>query len=153
MPRKAAKKAAEPKSTVERARDLLKAYAETCNIRQACRKAKVARSTHYKWLEKYPKYRDSFTKTKLWAAEYLESVAVERASVGWLEPVHYQGAVCGHVRRFSDGLMMKLLTGMMPEKYGIKRQEISGPQGAPIQAKIEIVFVRPGDVATSDQQR
>jgi hypothetical protein len=67
-----------------------------------------------------------------------------RAGEGWLEPVYYQGSVCGDVRRFDSGLMQFLLRGMMQEKYGA-RQEISGPQGAPLQAKIEVVFVRPDD--------
>jgi hypothetical protein len=151
MPRK--KKAPEkPKrTTVEKARDLLRAYAECCNIREACKRSGVNRSTHYAWLARYPKYAESFKKTQAWAAEYLEAVAVERASKGWLEPVHYQGAVCGHVRRFDGGLMQFLLRGMMPEKYAVSRQEISGPQGAPIQAKVEIVFVRPGDSSNPRQ--
>jgi hypothetical protein len=47
------------------------------------------------------------------------------------------------VRRYDSGLMQLLLRGMMPDKYGMQRAEISGPQGEPIQAKIEVVFVKP----------
>jgi hypothetical protein len=137
---------------VKKAHSLLQAYAETCNIVEACKKAKVGRDCHYRWIKKYPKYAAAFEKTREWAAEYLESEAVDRASKGWLEPVHYQGKVCGHVRRFDGGLMQFLLRGMMPEKYGVQRQEISGPEGAPVQAVIEVRFVRPGDVPGSDQQ-
>lgn len=78
----------------------------------------------------------------------METVAIARASEGWLEPVYYQGVVCGHVRRFSDGLMQFLLRGLLPDKYGNKT-EISGPQGAPMQAKIEVVFVKPGDTSNN----
>src|SRR5215831_1440150 len=70
------------------------------------------------------------------------------ASVGWEEDVFYQGAKCGTVTRYDSGLMQLLLKGFLPEKYGNKT-EISGPQGAPVQARIEIVFVRPGDVTGS----
>ncbi len=136
-----------PDPPVKRANKLLQAYAETCNILEACRRAKVHRSTHYRWLQKYPRYAAAFEKRKLAGAEYLESVAVVRAAKGYLEPVLYQGQVATHVRRFSDGLMMFLLRGMMPEKYGVQRQEISGPQGTPVQARIEVVFVRPGAAA------
>jgi hypothetical protein len=76
------------------------------------------------------------------AGDYLESVAVERATVGWLEPVHYQGKVCGHVKRYDGGLLQFLLRGMMAEKYGVQRHEVTAPQGTPTQAKIEVVFVR-----------
>jgi hypothetical protein len=77
------------------------------------------------------------------AGDYLESVAVERATVGWLEPIHYQGKVCGHVRRYDGGLLQFLLRGMMPEKYGVHRHQVSAPQGTPTQSKIEVVFVNP----------
>ena len=133
-----------PAPARERALALLTAYAESCNIREACRKAKVNHKTHYRWLEKYHKYADSFKQTQQRAAEYLESVAVERATVGTSEIVFYQGQPCGTVQRYSDGLMQFLLRGAMPAKYGAKT-EISGPQGQPIQAKIEIIFVRPGE--------
>ena len=49
---------------------------------------------------------------------------------------------CGTVTRYDGGLMQFLLRGMMPERYGAKT-ELTGPQGAPIQAKIEVVFVKP----------
>lgn len=147
-PRKkpAPKPAARKQSKVpakQRAKQLLEAYADTCNIVKACRKAKVARQNHYRWLRKNPEYAAAFNERKQQAADLLESIAVERAAEGYLEPVLYQGQVAAHVRRFSDGLMMFLLRGMMPEKYGVQRQEISGPQGTPMQAKIEIVVVKP----------
>jgi len=146
------KKRTGPKTTKERAQALLAAYAETCNIRQAAKRAGINRSTHYRWLEKYPRYAAVFQESKRAAADYLESVAVERASVGWLEPVHYQGAICGHVRRFDSGLMQFLLRGLKPDVYGVQKTEVSGPQGTPIQAKIEVTFVRPGDGSRTGQQ-
>lgn len=151
--KKPAKKPAakqKPQTTKERARAVLKAYAETCNIVQACKQAKVHRATHYRWLEKYPRYAAVFEKAQRSAGDYLESEAVVRGVKGWLEPVLYQGQVATHVRRYSDGLLMMLLRGAKPEKYSVQRQEVSGPQGAPMQARIEVVFVKPGD-APSDR--
>src|SRR2546422_1875861 len=139
MPRK--KKDA--RSTNEKMHAMVKAYAETCNVVRSASLAGITRRTHYRWLEKCPRYAAVFQKTRLAAAEYLESECVDRATRGWLEPVFYQGAKCGTVRRFDGGLAQFLLRGMMPEKYGAKT-EISGPQGQPVQAKIEVVFVRPG---------
>ena len=136
----------------ERAARLLQAYAETCNLREACRQAKVSKTTHYDWLKRYPAekfprgYAAVFREFQERAGDSLESVAVERATTGWTEDVFYQGQKCGSVRRYSDGLLMQLLRGAKPQKYGTQKQELSGPQGAPVQARIEVVFVRPGDV-------
>jgi len=135
------KKRKDNRTTPERMRAMMNAYAETCNIVAAARKAGIARKTHYRWMER-PKYAAVFEKTKRLAADYLESEAVTRATKGWLEPIYYQGSRCGSVRRYDGGLMQFLLRGMMPERYGSKT-EISGPAGQPIQAKIEVVFVRP----------
>jgi hypothetical protein len=84
------------------------------------------------------------------AGEHLETVAVERATKGWLEPIYYQGARCGSVRRYDGGLLQFLLRGTLPEKYGHKT-EISGPEGAPLQAKVEVVFIKPHDAGNRDQ--
>lgn len=138
------------------ARKLADAYAESCNLREACRRAKVSKTTHYRWLkqfpvEKYPAgYAALFAEHRKRAGDFIEDEAVRRATVGWDEPVYYQGNVCGQVRRYSDGLLMKLLNGLKPEVYAVNRQEISGPQGTPMQARIEIVFVRPGEVAREE---
>ena len=131
-------------------RALLEAYAETCNIDLACRKTKVHRSTHDRWLRKttpiseHPNgYAAAFERIQQEAGDYLESVAVQRATKGVREPVYYQGSICVHVTRYSDALLMQLLRAFKPQKYGVQRQEVSGPSGTPLQAKIEVVFVRP----------
>jgi hypothetical protein len=140
------KKPKDERSTNEKMHAMVKAYAETCNVVRSASLAGITRNTHYRWLEKCPKYAAVFQKTKLAAAEYIESECVDRATRGWLEPVYYQGARCGSVRRFDGGLAQFLLRGMLPEKYGHKT-EITGPQGAPVQAKIEVVFVKPDTVS------
>jgi hypothetical protein len=131
------------RTTSERIQAFLQAYSETCNVVAACRLCGIARRTHYAWLKKYPRYAEVFKESQRAAGDYLESEAVDRASKGWLEPVYYQGAVCGHVRRFSDGLLKFLLRGLKPDVYGTQRQEISAPRETPKQAKVEVVIVRP----------
>jgi len=100
-----------------RQRAFLSAFERTCCIRWAARAACVSRESHYRWLRD-PTYAAVFEQTRRSVADYLEAMAVERASEGWLEPVFYQGSQCGEVRKYSDGLMHLLLRGMMPEKYG-----------------------------------
>ena len=110
---------------------------------EAAKKAGISRASHYRWISQHDEYRKVWTRTQHLAREYLESELVSRATKGWLEPVYYQGAKVGSVRRYDGSTGMALLRGMWPEKYGTQRQEISGPQGTPLQAKIEVVFVKP----------
>jgi hypothetical protein len=130
-------------------RAFLSAFEGSGCIRHAAKHAQITRETHYKWLKHDPVYRAAFKESRRAAGDHLESIAVERATVGWLEPIHYQGKVCGHVRRYDGGLLQFLLRGMMPEKYGVKRHEVSAPKGTPTQPKIEVVFVNPNH---SDQE-
>lgn len=134
----------EPKAdTQAKIKKFMQAYADTCNIMEAAKLAGISRTSHYRWINKFDEYRKTWTRTQHLAREYLESELASRATKGWLEPVYYQGQKVGSVRRFDGATGMALLRGMWPEKYGTLRQEISGPQGTPIQAKIEVVFVKP----------
>jgi hypothetical protein len=146
MPRK--KQSEDPRSVHEKQKEFLGHYGDTLSVARAATLAKVDRHDHYRWFRKYTNYARAFDQAKAIAGHYLETDAITRAGEGWDEPVYYQGAVCGQVRRYDSGLMQFLLRGLLPEKYGY-RTEISGPQGAPIQAKIEVVFVRPDDPADS----
>jgi hypothetical protein len=139
----------DPRSVRERQKAFLQAYSGTFSLGAAGRIANVSCTTHHKWFRKDAKYRDTFLELKEESFHYLESVAIERAGEGWLEPVFYQGAPCGEVRRFDSGLLQFLLRGQAPQKYGSKT-EISGPAGEPVQARIEVVFVRPGEVSPGE---
>src|SRR5215467_991380 len=121
MPRKRpSPKKSEPRKirrridTKDRQKIFMQAYADTCNIMAAAKKAGITRATHYRWLDEEPEYRDIYTRTRHHAREYLESELVSRATKGWLEPVFYQGTRCGSVRRFDGSTGMALLRGMWP---------------------------------------
>jgi hypothetical protein len=118
-------------STAAKARAFLAAYRKSCNLSDAARAAKIDPRSHYRWLKKYPKYAESFERAKVIASDYLESVAVKRATVGWNEPIFYKGMRCGTVRRFDGGLAQFLLRGAKPEKYK-QHTEVSGPNGGPL---------------------
>jgi len=96
---------------------MLAAYAKCGVVARACKFADVGRTTHYEWLNDDAEYRAAFSEAHKTAIEYLESVAHRRATKGWLEPVFHKGAVCGHVRRFSDTLLIFMLKGAAPDKY------------------------------------
>ncbi len=91
-------------------RAFLAAFRETGNVRLTCKAAGVGRSSHYRWLEKDPEYREAFDVAKEDAADVLEGEAHRRAVDGWEEPVGwYKGVAGGTVRRYSDNLLMFLL--------------------------------------------
>jgi len=123
----------------------LKAFEDTGNVRLAAKRSKFSKTAHYRWLKGSEKYAAAFAQRRIRAGDFIESVAVERATTGWKDPVYYQGAVCGHVTRYSDYLLMQLLRGLKPDVYGVNRTEISGPGKTPVQARIEIEFVNPPD--------
>jgi hypothetical protein len=87
-------------------------------ISKAAEAARIGRRRHYHWLAEDQEYRRVFEETEEMAYGQIHDEAVSRAVEGWLEPVFYQGRQCGVVRRYSDSLLMLLLTLKMPEKYG-----------------------------------
>ena len=107
-----------PRIVDSKQRTFLAAFRETGNVRLACEVAKVGRSSHYRWLEMHPAYREAFDLAKLQAAEILEQEAYRRAVEGTEEPIGwYRGVASGTVRRYSDVLLMFLLKGLLPERY------------------------------------
>jgi hypothetical protein len=68
---------------------------------------------------------------------------LRRARDGIEEPRFYEGAVCGHVRKYSDALLIFLLKARRPEKYSDKVTTThQGPDGGPI-TEIRRVVVEP----------
>ena len=109
-----------------RQRAFLAAFRETGNVRLACEVAGVGRSSHYRWREKDPAYREAFDLAREDAADILEAEAFRRAVEGVEEPVGwYKGVAGGTVRRYSDVLLMFQLKALRPEKYR-ERVEVRG---------------------------
>ena len=63
----------------------------------------------------------------------LEDEAHRRAVDGVAKPVMYRGEVVGEVREYSDALLMFLLRGRRPDRYGTShaRVQVSGSVGLP----------------------
>jgi hypothetical protein len=107
-------------------RALLAAFRKTGNVRLACEAAKVGRSSHYRWLNRDPAYREAFAVAKEEVADLLEAEAHRRAVEGVEKPVGWhKGKAGGCVREYSDTLLIFLLKGLRPEKYR-ERVEMRG---------------------------
>lgn len=95
----------------------LAAYGEVGTVTRAAQIAGVVRETHYRWLDNDKNYPEQFARAERQAHEKIEAEIKRRAIDGVLKPVFYQGAIVGHVKEYSDNLLMFYAKGAMPEKY------------------------------------
>ncbi len=128
----------------------LEELARTGNVSAAAKKAHHSRQDAYK--ERNPEGKDQTGQLEAqefaaaWeaalevATDMLELEARRRAEQGTLEPVFYQGEVCGKVKKYSDTLLIFLLKAHRPEKFRETiRQENSGPGGAPQEIVLKVI--------------
>jgi len=100
-------------------RAALEAYARRGNVTAACLAANVGRTTWYTWRNTDPDFDSAVAEAEQAAADFLEDVAVQRATAG-PSP--------------SDTLLIFLLKGIRPEKYRERYSaEITGKDGGPLQ--------------------
>jgi hypothetical protein len=101
----------------------LAAYIRCARINQAAETARVAKQSHYNWLEESEEYRQAFRRTHAMIADLAEDACVERAIFGVEKPVLYQGEhVCLNgkplfERQYSDQLLLALLRRLKPQEY------------------------------------
>lgn len=95
----------------------LEAFAKTGIISKAAEIVGVSRMTVWRRRSSSEAFAKAFEDAQEQAADTLEAEAWRRAHDGVDEPQFYKGDVCGHVRKYSDNLMMFMLKGMRPEKY------------------------------------
>lgn len=106
-----------------RKKAFLSAFRECGNVRRACEAAGVGRSSHYRWRDNDPAYREAYELAREDAADVLEEEAYRRAVEGYEEPVGwYRGKAGGVVRRYSDTLLIFQLKGLRPQKYADRVQ-------------------------------
>jgi len=132
--------------------------ARTGNVTRAAHRINVSRNTVYHWREHMPnepvtlQNGEEFTFIEAWdnaleeGLDLLEEFARERATVGYKEPVVYQGRLSYHtyppnhplagelilneegmpipitINRPSDNLLVQLLRAKRPDEFGIKQQ-------------------------------
>lgn len=113
----------------------LAALSETANVTKAMKVAGLSRAGLYYWLNDDPEFKARFLETVEMATDSLEDEAVRRAHEGLDKPVYQGGKLVGHVREYSDTLLIFLLKARRPEKYR-ERYEHTGPNGGPIQITV-----------------
>lgn len=113
-------------------RAFLAAFAELGSVTHTARAAGIRRETHYKWLHSDPEYARAFREEATpRAADTLEAEAVRRAMQGVKRFKFYQGKpiLDPETKRpyyehdYSDVLLIFLLKGLKPERYGDRRTD------------------------------
>lgn len=87
------------------------------NVTDAAKTAGFSRRAAYEWREDDAEFAAEWDEAVEAGTDQLEQEARRRAYEGVDEPVFYQGAECGTVRKYSDTLLIFLLKGRRPEKY------------------------------------
>jgi hypothetical protein len=90
-------------------RAMLAAVAHCLSVTAACAQVGISRQTHYEWVRQHPAYAAAFAEAQQLGIEWLEDVAIERATAG---------------ERPSDVLLIFLLKAARPDKYrDLQRRE------------------------------
>lgn len=95
----------------------LTCLAETGNVSEAARKARIARSHAYQIRRQDSDFARAWDEALDTAIDLLEAEARSRAVDGVEQPRFHQGKVCGTVRKYSDSLLMFLLRAHRPETF------------------------------------
>lgn len=118
-------------------RAFIAAYGETGNINKACEAAGCTYKQYRYWSKRYPLFREMLEEAEYEAGDMLEAEAVRRAKEGVRRPVLYRGKQVMLPKldangkptgrkeplyevEYSDQMLMFLLRGFKPKKYGPK---------------------------------
>lgn len=85
------------------------------NVSTACDEAGLNRRTAYQWRSDDKEFAAKWDDALNRGLDELESEARRRAFEGIEEPVFYKGEVVGHIRRYSDSLIMFMLKAYRPQ--------------------------------------
>lgn len=112
----------------------LKAFRESCNVARSAEAAGIARSAVYKARTSDEKFAEAWDEAEEKGVDSLVEEAVRRAKDGVEKPIYQNGVRVGQVQVYSDTLLIFLLKCHRPTKYRETfRQEVSGPDGGPIE--------------------
>lgn len=103
--------------TAAKRQKFLTRLAETANVAEACRVAKVSRTSAYAYRKRAPTFAAAWDDAMSAALDDLEAALVERARDGVERPHFYGGSQVGTVRHYSDALAMFILRARRPEIY------------------------------------
>ena len=123
------------KYTKERADIVIHAISEGRTARAASILAGVYRDTLFDWKVAHPEFAARWEQALKAGGEFYKDEARRRATEGYLEPVFQQAMLVGHVRKFSDPLLIMHLKARYPEEFR-ERTEVENKGDQTITVKI-----------------
>ena len=104
--------------TPERQRKFLKALAKSGCIADACRKARISKTTIGRHRDRFPDFDERVDSALAIASVELDMIAWKRAVEGVDETIIREGKVVAIKRKPSDSVLRLLMQGANPKKYG-----------------------------------
>lgn len=106
----------------------LDALSQTASVTRACEVASLPRRTVYNWRARDPAFAGAWEAALDLGTDALEDEAVRRAMQGTERPVYQGKTLVGHIRDYSDTLLIFMLKARRPEKY---RERFTPPPASP----------------------
>jgi hypothetical protein len=123
--------------TVDWTEVFLSALLDGLHVRDACKEAIVDTKVAYRRRKANEAFRLAWQEAIEIGTDELAAEAARRAYHGLLKPVFHAGEICGHIREYSDSLLMFLLRARDPGKYRESHKvEHTGPSGGAIPIRI-----------------
>ena len=105
------------KLTAKKRERFIEVLSESANVTLAAQAIGMARAYMYEVREQDPAFAALWDDALQMAADAMEQEAWRRAMQGTDKPVFYQGVECGHIKEYSDTLLMFRLKAIRPEQY------------------------------------
>lgn len=99
----------------ERKAMLLKAIANGRSLRQACKIARITRSSVSRWRQADAEFRELYELAAEDGADRIREAIHKRAVQGWSEEVYGKEGLLGHRTLFSDKLLLAMAQARCPE--------------------------------------
>jgi hypothetical protein len=124
------------KITKRKRREFLAALSEGSFIGKACEVIGVTRQAVWKLQKADPEFARQVEVSRSVGASVIEDEAMRRGLHGVERPVFQAGKLVGHVREYSDTLLLALLRAHLPDKYTERQKtELTGAGGGPVRVE------------------
>lgn len=140
-----------PEGTADWAPAFIGALMEGASVRRAVKVAGVDLTLPYHRRKTDEVFRQAWREAVDIGTEFLEQEAARRAYHGTLRPVFQKGTCVGHVREYSDTLMIFLLKARRPEVYREGVEDEARRGNTVININVAVVDSMPAPVEVNHQ--
>lgn len=114
----------------------------TRTVTLSARAAGIDACTAYRLREESPAFRERWDEALAVIDDAAEACLAQRAMQGWLEPVYQGGKLVGHVRKWSEKLLLAYLKANRPDRFNRAAAEAAKPDDGIASKPRRIVFTK-----------